>query len=45
MESKILTTSNGAPIDDTHNSMTAGNRGPVLLQDFALIDSLAHFDR
>ena len=25
--------------------MTAGPRGPILLQDFTLIDKLAHFDR
>jgi len=25
--------------------MTAGSRGPILLQDFTLIDKLAHFDR
>ena len=42
---KTLTTSNGAPVDNNQNSMTAGPRGPVLLQDFTLIDKLAHFDR
>jgi catalase len=45
MQNKILTTSNGAPIDNNQNSMTAGPRGPILLQDFTLIDKLAHFDR
>lgn len=40
-----LTNSNGAPIDDNQNSLTAGQYGPVLLQDFNLIDKLAHFDR
>jgi len=40
-----LTTSNGAPVDDNQNSITAGEYGPVLLQDFHLIDKLAHFDR
>jgi catalase len=25
--------------------MTAGPRGPILLQDFTLLDKLAHFDR
>jgi catalase len=42
---KTLTTSNGAPVDNNQNSMTAGPRGPILLQDFTLIDKLAHFDR
>eukprot|EP01102_Stenamoeba_stenopodia_P013471 TRINITY_DN437_c0_g1_i1.p1 TRINITY_DN437_c0_g1~~TRINITY_DN437_c0_g1_i1.p1 ORF type:complete len:525 (-),score=128.57 TRINITY_DN437_c0_g1_i1:107-1681(-) len=40
-----LTTSNGAPIDDKTNSMTAGPRGPIVLQDFTLIDEISHFDR
>jgi catalase len=43
--SSILTTSNGNPIDDNQNSLTAGEYGPILLQDFALIDKLSHFDR
>ena len=44
-EAKILTTSTGMPIDDNQNSLTAGARGPILLQDFHLIDKLAKFDR
>jgi catalase len=40
-----LTTSTGAPVDDNQNSLTAGPDGPILLQDFHLIDKLAHFDR
>jgi len=31
---KTLTSSNGAPVDNNQNSMTAGPRGPILLQDF-----------
>lgn len=41
----ILTTSNGAPIADDQNTLTAGERGPVLLQDHQLIEKLAHFNR
>jgi catalase len=41
----IMTTSNGAPVDDNQNSLTAGWDGPILIQDFHLIDKLAHFDR
>ena len=41
----LLTTSNGDPIIDNQTSMTAGQFGPVLIQDFPLIDKLAHFDR
>jgi len=40
-----LTTSNGRPIETLTESMTVGPRGPIVLQDFTLIDSLAHFDR
>lgn len=42
---KPLTTSQGAPVRDDLNSMTAGERGPVLAQDIHLFDKLAHFDR
>jgi catalase len=45
MQRKTLTTSNGAPVDDNQNSLTAGTRGPIVLQDFALIDKIAKFDR
>ena len=37
-----LTTSAGAPVADNQNSQTAGPRGPVLLQDYQLIEKLAH---
>lgn len=40
-----LTTSSGSPIDNNQNSLTVGPNGPTLLQDFTLIDKLAHFDR
>lgn len=40
-----LTTSNGNPVDNDQTSITAGPWGPILLQDFHLIDKLAHFDR
>lgn len=40
-----LTTAFGTPVSDDQNSMTAGNRGPVLMQDAHLLEKLAHFDR
>lgn len=40
-----LTTSWGAPVGDNQNSMTAGSRGPTLLQDVHLLEKLAHFNR
>ncbi|OMJ79010.1 hypothetical protein SteCoe_21039 [Stentor coeruleus] len=40
-----LTTSWGRPVDNNQNSLTAGPRGPILMQDVHLIDKLASFDR
>ena len=44
-EKKRLTTNFGAPVNDDQNTMTAGERGPALVQDIHLIEKLAHFDR
>ena len=35
----------GAPVPNNQDSITAGARGPVLLEDVWLIEKLAHFDR
>jgi len=40
-----LTTTAGAPIGDNQNSQTAGPRGPLLLQDYQLLEKLAHQNR
>src|ERR1700760_1165174 len=40
-----LTTAAGAPVTNNQNSMSAGARGPLLLQDLWLIEKLAHFPR
>lgn len=40
-----LTTNQGAPVGDNQNSRTAGRRGPTLLEDYHLLEKLAHFDR
>ncbi|MEV8411931.1 catalase, partial [Streptomyces niveus] len=40
-----LTTEAGAPVADNQNSETAGVGGPVLVQDQALLEKLAHFNR
>ena len=45
MGDKYLTTNQGAPVTDNQNSLTVGERGPVVLQDVHLIEKLAHFDR
>ncbi len=40
-----FTNATGAPVPDNTNILTAGHRGPALLQDIWLIEKLAHFDR
>jgi catalase len=40
-----FTSATGAPVPDNTNILTAGRRGPALLQDTWLIEKLAHFDR
>jgi len=40
-----LTTAAGIPVDDNQTSLTAGERGPTLLQDHHLLEKLAHFNR
>ena len=40
-----LTTAAGIPVGDNQNTLTAGLRGPVLMQDFHLIEKMAHFNR
>jgi catalase len=39
-----LTTNQGVPVSDNQNSLKAGERGPVLLQDFILREKIMHFD-
>jgi len=45
MAKKKLTSASGRPFFENEDSMTAGPRGPVLLQDFHLHEKLAHFNR
>ena len=40
-----LTTANGVPVSDNENSLTAGERGPIVFEDFHLFEKLAHFNR
>ena len=44
-EKKKLTTAAGAPVPDNQNVLTAGRRGPMLMQDVWFQEKLAHFDR
>ena len=42
---KPLTTAAGAPVANNQDVMTAGERGPMVLQDVWFLEKLAHFDR
>ena len=41
----VMTTAAGVPVADNQNSLTAGARGPVLMQDVHLLEKMAHFNR
>ncbi|MCJ1352420.1 MAG: hypothetical protein MMC33_002404 [Icmadophila ericetorum] len=41
----LYTTSNGAPMPHPYEAQRVGENGPLLLQDFHLIDLISHFDR
>lgn len=44
-EKKKLTSASGIPYTEHENSLTAGPRGPILLQDYMLHEKMAHFNR
>ncbi|KAF2312490.1 hypothetical protein GH714_034861 [Hevea brasiliensis] len=43
--SSFFTTNSGAPVWNNNNSLTVGSRGPILLEDYHLVEKLANFDR
>jgi catalase len=43
-KSRHLTTKQGVEISDNQNTLTAGNRGPTLLEDFIFREKMTHFD-
>ena len=45
MAKRKLTTAGGIPVGDNQNSLTAGPRGPLLVQDWQLFEKHAHFNR
>jgi len=45
MDKKRLTTAGGIPVADNQHSLTAGPRGPLLIQDWQLFEKHAHFNR
>ena len=44
-EKKVLTNNFGTPVSNDLNTITAGLKGPALIQDVHLLEKLAHFDR
>ena len=42
---KKLTNEVGAPVAENENALTAGPRGPVMMQDVWLMEKMAHFNR
>src|SRR5215468_6271331 len=44
-EKKTMTTDAGRPVANFEDSVTAGRRGPVLMQDYLLVEKMAHFNR
>jgi len=45
MSDQKLTTASGIPYYNNEDTMSAGHRGPLLLQDFILDEKMAHYDR
>jgi len=43
-DGKFMTTNQGLKVNDDHNSLKAGERGPTLLEDFILREKITHFD-
>ena len=41
---QVMTTAQGVPMGDDQNSLRAGERGPTLLEDFAMREKIFHFD-
>jgi catalase len=44
-EKTTMTTASGRPVEDNQHSLTAGQRGPALMQDYFLTEKMAHFNR
>ncbi|VAI10247.1 unnamed protein product [Triticum turgidum subsp. durum] len=41
----MWSTNSGAPVWNNDNSLTVGSRGPILLEDYHLVEKIADFDR
>nr|QFR98607.1 catalase [Chlamydomonas sp. ICE-L] len=44
-DTAFWTTNSGAPVYNNNSSLTVGQRGPILLEDYHLVEKLAQFDR
>lgn len=44
-ENQYLTNAAGVPLPSNTVSKSAGKRGPLLLEDYALLEKMAHFNR
>lgn len=44
-DSPYWTTNAGAPVYNNNSALTVGTRGPILLEDYHLVEKLANFDR
>ena len=44
-QQKKLTRTNGAPVPNHQDVLTAGPRGPMVMQDVWFLEKMAHFDR
>ncbi len=45
LKSKVMTTDAGRPVGDNQNSITIGDRGPIVFEDYLLFEKMAHFNR
>ena len=45
LKGKQMTTDAGRPIGDNQNSITVGDRGPIVFEDYLLFEKMAHFNR
>lgn len=45
MAKRYLTSNQGAPVTDDQNSLTVGEKGPILLEDIVFLEKISHFDR
>lgn len=45
MPKRYLTSNQGTPVTNDQNSLSVGERGPIVLEDIVFLEKIAHFDR